>query len=472
MPSLTIVAGPQWDVARVELDLTVLVQGDDTLSFDELAPGGILVGLNSSPPANFVKKRLMALMEGVTQAPAVFIYGVPSDFSIDGHVICEVGGLTWEVGFMPGAIDINVAYDTGDCSGNGSYAQGLAGRIDAPTFTVLFHELTHAYHIMEADEPFNELLAEKQADEDENLMRIFLGLPQRNATNHQGGCKKPCSKPKPGGQGLGKFCFIVSAASGSPRSPEVEAFRRLRDDSLRCTHLGQVLFEAFFREYYQFSPRIAAEIEGSPEFKRAVLDFFVEPLLGFFAIFREVAGGPVGAAASARGHLAEAGRSRGLSAPGVAAIAGRLAHEADPGAAAADPGVVGADPDFERALGRILAAASERSAGLAVTRWSLLAPLAMFWDWAASQSLDSAPPDFERCILAWLGRLPVVAVDAYRSPGVLSGDLALLPGAGVRNPRVATRIAERVVAAFDLPEDIRAAAAAEFSFAAGPGELE
>ncbi len=454
MAGLYIVRGTEWNIGQVELDLAVIVSGDGSLSFDSGAAFGVNVTLDPPSPADFARERIAAMGSDITQSPDILIYGAPSSLTVDGHKICDVGGATWTVGFMPGSVDINVAYDTGNCNGNGSYVFGKSGKIDAPTYTTLFHELMHAYHIMIGDEPSQVAQVEELTKQDENILRTAQGLPLRDVTNPLGGCNKPCKSPN--GKGLAKWCLIVSAASGSPRSTEVFRFQQIRD-RFRQTDLGQAFFEAFFREYYQFSPRVSSEMDGAPDFKQSVYDFFVEPLLGFYTIFRRVAAHP-GRLAEERTTMngavtayASVVARRGLSRGYVSLIANRLARVVEtPGPRdLPDPTLVA---DFDQTLNRLLNAILECSAEPKITRWALLDSLAIFWEWVGC-AMDSArglsTVELENSVLDWLSRIPAGFALEDLNPAAIRHSLALLSETEIRNSRVMERIARKVLAGTD-----------------------
>ncbi|MBI5048960.1 MAG: restriction endonuclease [Deltaproteobacteria bacterium] len=63
-----------------------------------------------------------------------------------------------------------------------------------------------------------------------------------------------------------KQCFIATAVYGSPFSPEVEALRQWRDNSLYKIPLGRSLIST----YYKYSPRIADYIKHRPVIKGAI----------------------------------------------------------------------------------------------------------------------------------------------------------------------------------------------------------
>jgi len=70
-----------------------------------------------------------------------------------------------------------------------------------------------------------------------------------------------------------RACFIATAAYGDADAPEVEQFRRFRDEFLMRSRLGT----AFVHAYYRMSPPVARLIARKPRLRmafRKVLDLF------------------------------------------------------------------------------------------------------------------------------------------------------------------------------------------------------
>ena len=80
--------------------------------------------------------------------------------------------------------------------------------------------------------------AEAQAIHEENDLRVAMGLTPRDEHQLSSGCGCP-----------GGCCIVASVASGSSYSEEVGELRRLRDGTLRCSRIGEVLFDHIHREY-------------------------------------------------------------------------------------------------------------------------------------------------------------------------------------------------------------------------------
>jgi hypothetical protein len=96
---------------------------------------------------------------------------------------------------------------------------------------------------------------------------IQLKLPAQAAA-------KPEEKKGPEKKGLKKFCFIATAAYGSPLAQEVVLLQDFRDHYLARHALG----EQFIRAYYRVSPPIASHISKNKALKlitRALLFPFI-----------------------------------------------------------------------------------------------------------------------------------------------------------------------------------------------------
>jgi hypothetical protein len=75
---------------------------------------------------------------------------------------------------------------------------------------------------------------------------------------------KPEEKPGPGKTGLKKFCFIATAAYGSPLAREVVLLQDFRDRYLARHALG----EQFIQAYYRVSPPLARQISKNQALKQ------------------------------------------------------------------------------------------------------------------------------------------------------------------------------------------------------------
>jgi hypothetical protein len=225
---------------------------------------------------------------------------------------------------------ITVAYDIANPSNIVVYGDAAStDPITFPSNVILYHELSHAYHY--ATNTFAQVPAsgpctaaqymsdEPQAEADENVFRVELGLCQRYVCNHGGGLGTgdtcggasrpncagvpPAGSPDGGGGSPGSTggCFIVSAASGSPHSLEVRLLQRIRAQIGQVSELGGRVVKGIMYEYYQFSPEIAAHIETDPAIRDAVMTTIVRPLVAWYTLtsklgFERAGAGEVGEA--------------------------------------------------------------------------------------------------------------------------------------------------------------------------------
>jgi len=79
-------------------------------------------------------------------------------------------------------------------------------------------------------------------------------------------------------------CFIVSAATGSAESAEVRRLRQLRDRVAAVSRLGDQLVDLIYRDYVQFSPPIAVELEQDPIARQIARCAIVRPLLAWYSL--------------------------------------------------------------------------------------------------------------------------------------------------------------------------------------------
>jgi hypothetical protein len=84
---------------------------------------------------------------------------------------------------------IHVAYDVGQCNGDGIWTIGIGGNpIPTPNPVILYHELAHALRFANGQHSDDSNIEERAAEIQENLMRTKMGVTLRDVNNHFGGC--------------------------------------------------------------------------------------------------------------------------------------------------------------------------------------------------------------------------------------------------------------------------------------------
>jgi len=222
-------------------------------------------------------------------------------FGVDSATVGALGGPTGlgDTSQQPDG-SILVVYDSTSCGGAGSHVFDVNGvKIPDPPFIILAHELAHAKGFItgEINNSTPEATAEKLAIIVENQIRLeanpiysqavgtSIDLSQRSTTNLSGGCNPKSPTPPPGSDAWGLNCFIASAAYQSAYSDKVERLRRFRDQHLRDTKLGRQFFDAFYSEYYRYSPVIAQTMARSATFRDEVRRIIVDPFIEFMDVF-------------------------------------------------------------------------------------------------------------------------------------------------------------------------------------------
>jgi len=142
----------------------------------------------------------------------IVITGLTSD-SLDPNDETRLiagNGVTFETGGV-----IHVAYDIGQCDGDGIFTITPNGsRIPTPNPVILYHELAHALRFANDQHSNDETIEERAAETQENLMRHKLGLPQRDVNSHFGGC----GIISPGGVGSANKPVPTVTCSASPKT--------------------------------------------------------------------------------------------------------------------------------------------------------------------------------------------------------------------------------------------------------------
>jgi hypothetical protein len=77
-------------------------------------------------------------------------------------------------------------------------------------------------------------------------------------------------------------CFVATAAYDTPLAPNVQFLRQLRDQTLKKSRSGELLFEKFFEKYNLFAPDIVEMMTADPQMKELIKLAFVNPIINYF----------------------------------------------------------------------------------------------------------------------------------------------------------------------------------------------
>jgi hypothetical protein len=79
-------------------------------------------------------------------------------------------------------------------------------------------------------------------------------------------------------------CFVATAAYDTPLAPNVQFLRQLRDQTLKKSRSGELLFDKFFEKYNIFAPGIVELMIKDPQMKELIKLAFVNPIINYFRI--------------------------------------------------------------------------------------------------------------------------------------------------------------------------------------------
>lgn len=252
----------------------------------------------------------------------------------------------------------------------------------------------------------------------------------------------PDNPDAPTGHGgdTGGGCFIVTATTGSAQSAEITRLRHLRDRVASTSRLGDQLIAVIYRDYAQFSPAIAVELERDLLTQKAVLWGAVRPLLAWYSL-----AGVLAFEHTDRAAVAQASRDvrdacpRYLGGPSIIAVleAIRAGH----------PLPVASHPLLQEFAPRIQAAA-----GLRFASWAILDPLLRAWR-CATERLDVVDQ-----VAQWLATAPLDALSPPRDPQLLAKELTVLATFFDFQPAARRQIGERLIPAWPDAADALARA--------------
>lgn len=448
--------------ANASVDLTQISGfdlGDGTLvGYGELPPVGNLVQVtyqrSTSGPCPTRLDALVNTNFGVNSANIdIIVVAVGSGFTLaDGTMMAGNGTARPPATAGNPTASVLVFYDVEDNNGDGVCLNAQDnGEYDLsnPTPVLLYHELSHAFHIARGDllslsepDPCNNASPEEQrAMQDENDMRTQRGDRLRTTTNH-------CGNPGTDGS-CSSCCVVATVASGSPFSAEVQALRRVRDGLLRRSEIGFDFFARLHDDYYGFSPEVCRLMAVEPDVLPVVRDCYVRPLtLCLGLVFAYTAGGvEVGALGqrlvdAVQQSLALASASTADLRAAVAMLDGGPV----PGRFSS-PGLV--------ALAQLL---HEHARGSRTVEWALLQPIrlmiAAVEQIRAGATADEVGSGFATAIDAWAVDVPLSGVWYGLSRYAMREELAFLGRVLLRGPAARRRFAARLLEHVDRRADV------------------
>jgi len=322
-----------------------------------------------------------------------------------------------------GADVIRIVYDDSQCVGSGIFMFDVDGNhISTPNPVILYHELSHAFRAATGTTQPND---EIPAETDENVMRSELGLCLRDVNNHDGGCGSGDSC----GGTTNNGCFIVSAATGSRESAVVLRLKLQRDRIFRATDLGSRLMDAIYRDYYRFSPRIAAEMQKDPVIRDVVLSIAVRPLVAWYTLANVLALTPADDAAAVEAVAGVwAAVPSGIEAQEVAAALRSIQ--------ASEPLPADASLIFVYLAERI-----QQAPRMPFASWAILEPLVRVWTTYASGS------DVLEAVQAWLVAAPLETLEPPAGQE-LEDELAFLASGPFAPLNARQQVGRRLLAAW------------------------
>jgi hypothetical protein len=442
---------------RAEADLFTATNMDT--NFGEDAPVGDLIQVTygteqSTGPCPDRIHLLVNTDFGVnTQHIDIIVVAVDGSFALlDGTLLTANAGRTFAVGDADNPTgSVLVVYDTSQDNGAGYCVKGLvSGNYDCPmpNSVILFHELSHAFRL--ANDTSLSLSAtgctaspeENAAENDENLLRTQLGIPQRDSTDHCGGA---CGMAGPN---TGSCCIVASIATGSVYSAEVNALRQVRDSFLRRSEIGFSFFDWLFEDYYAFSPEVCRLMAISPELRDRIERDFVRPLTLALTLIHTYSLGESGPEA-----LGERFASDLSAAPQLTAMSRADVSEAIRVLQVVSRGDLTADP----VLTQLSSLLSARAITSPPVRWALMEPVEIYAN-ALLWRLDGVEIDIIGRRLtdrfdAWAAEMPLTNVWSSLAKYEIRQELIFLKRCLLRTPQARQRFAERLCEY--LPSDLR-----------------
>lgn len=225
-------------------------------------------------------------------------------------------------------------------------------------------------------------------------------------------------------------CFIVSAATGSSESAEVIRLRALRDRIATASGISAQLIDAIYREYYQFSPAIAAKLEQDKVARQAVLWVVVRPLLAWYTL---------------AGTLAFEHADQDAVRHAVQEVSGACPRYLGASSIAGVLEAIRSGKELPVGAPQLLVDFAPRvrdAARLRLASWAILEPLVRVWRSAADR-LDVVDE-----VSQWLAAAPLEVVSPPTTPGQLDLEVGALAGFFRFKPAARHQLGERLAGAW------------------------
>ena len=225
-------------------------------------------------------------------------------------------------------------------------------------------------------------------------------------------------------------CFIVTATTGAADSVEVSRLRQLRDRVATASRLGGQLIDVIYRDYAQFSPAIAVELERDVIARQAVRQVIVRPLLAWYTL-----AGTLAFEHADQRAVSHATQDVMNACPGSLGQSSIIPLLETLRAGAALPAET--PPLIRDFAPRIQAAAQLRFAS-----WAILDPLLRVWRLALEhrEVVDE--------VAQWLATAPLEALTPPSDAQLLAVELRVLASFFDFRPRARRQLGERLTAAW------------------------
>jgi hypothetical protein len=474
---------------KVQVDLLNIVGLDKGLQLIDVPTNPHLVQVTyKQSKSGFPQDRINDIANKVPYD--VIVMGVDTDYVLPwgqpiiaaaGITVCPVeGGIVGPI--IPIIYDVTQAYDPKTMDRKFYYNRAAISLIEiaAPNCIILFHELSHAFHVSKGDVLCtgglvqNAEAAEKQAVRDENQCRVIYKMPMRDIDDRELGIGLSGQYFECGFQ-PGE-CFIATAAYDTPQAAQVDFLRGLRDNLLGSSLLGAKFFESLYAEYYRFSPRVAADMNASPPLKALILKLTVEPVLAFLILVEQYAKG--GWQQRDFGNQIEQGlvgflaqlRDIGLDAEQVEFVfketeqlKARLEGTLNIREAREPHSAWSNGSDATMVFHYLTSVIEECSRTLEYVNWGLVTPLVLYW--SAIAKLKAGEPEesglenlLVKAIEDWLSMAPIPPAYSHIDQNAMLEDLVLLKGTLFARPSVRYKFGERLLDHFsnEVAYDLRA----------------